>query len=254
MAVKKRLVVANWKMHPGTLVEARRLFSSIARKVARVRNATVVICPPTLFLSELAVGYSGTTILFGAQDISTEIKEGSFTGEVSGAMLKRAGATYVIVGHSERRTRGETNEVVAEKMASSLASGLTPVLCVGEHQRDSEGHYLKQLEHELISSLRNVSRQKASRIIVAYEPLWAIGKTSASSVTPDDLHQMSLFIKKVLVKNYGRKIGSGIRILYGGSVEPSNDDGLMQGGGVDGFLVGHASLVADDFVEVVKNC
>lgn len=239
-------------MHPTTLVAARRLFRGVTRRVARVRSASVVVCPPMLYLSDLINGYSGSTVLFGAQDISIEQKEGSFTGEVSGTMLKRAGVSYVIVGHSERRARGETDELVAQKVSAALAAGLTPVICVGEKERDEEGHYLRRLEQQIRTSLDGVTRPNAKRMVVAYEPIWAIGKTAADAMTPMKLHEMSLFVKKVLVKKYGRKAGSSIKILYGGSVEPENDDALIAEGGVEGFLVGHASLDAEMFASVVK--
>ena len=250
--MKKRIVIANWKMNPSTLVEARRLFSAIARRTARIRTAKIIICPPILYLADLVNGYRGTTIMFGAQDISAELKEGSFTGEISGTMLKRLGVSYVIVGHSERRARGETDELVARKVRSAFLSGMIPIVCVGETARDEDGRYLQWLERQINDSLEGITRQKAAKLILAYEPIWAIGKTALHAVSPENLHEMMLFIKKVLVKRYGRKVGSSIRILYGGSVEPANDNILMSEGGVDGFLVGHASLNSNDFIATLR--
>jgi len=247
---KKSLVVANWKMNPSTLVEAKRLLKDVARKVSRTRDVSVVLCPPVLYLLDLVKSYKGSIISFGAQDVSRDEKTGAFTGEISSMMLKRLGVIYTIVGHSERRARGETDEVVSQKVLAALAGGLVPIVCVGETQRDGEGQYLGVLERQLAGSLEGLSRQKAGKIIVVYEPLWAIGKTAADSVSPEDLYQMSLFIKKILVKHYGRKIGKSIRILYGGSVEPQNAGSLRRDGGVDGFLVGHASLVSSDFAAI----
>lgn len=252
MSRAKRLVIANWKMHPKTLAEARTLFRSVARRVARVRSSKIVICPPTLYLSDLVSGYGGTALSFGAQDCSSERDDGSFTGEISPLMLKRLGVEYVILGHSERRARGETDELIAKKVRTAISVGLTAVLCVGELTRDVDAKYLRWLEHETKESLDKVSRKDVRKLIVAYEPVWAIGKTATQAMTPNELHHMYLFIRKVLVKKYGRKYGSGIKILYGGSVEPENDDILMKEGKVDGFLVGHASLKSQDFVETVK--
>jgi len=251
MRRSKRLIVANWKMNPGTLNEARKLFRDVAKKVARARHSDVVICPPILYLADLMGGYSGSKILFGAQDISLFEKNGSFTGEVSGTMLKRAGATYVVVGHSERRSMGETDSIVAGKTLASLRSGLIPIVCVGEHRRDEGGEYLRGLEQQIRASLALVPKNKSRHLIVAYEPLWAIGKSTKEAIGAHELHETALFVRKILVRMFGRKEGSSIRILYGGSVEPGNDDSLTNAGGIDGFLVGHASLRASDFASIV---
>lgn len=252
MSRAKRLIIANWKMHPGTLTDARKLFRGVSRKVTRIRKSTVVICPPTLYLSDLVSGYGGTTVSFGAQDCSTERTGGSFTGETSPLMLKRLGVQYAIVGHSERRARGETNELIAQKVKAAVTTGLTAVLCVGEEERDTEGTFLKWLEKEVQKSLEGVTRKDTGKLIVAYEPIWAIGKSAANAMTPEEVQHMYLFIRKVLVKKYGRKYGSKIKILYGGSIEPSNSTALLEEGGVDGFLVGHASLDSDDFAAIAK--
>lgn len=252
MSRAKRLVVANWKMHPGTLAEARTLFRAVARKAARIRSSSVVICPPTLYLSDLVGGYGGTTVSFGAQDCSTEREEGSFTGEVSPRMLKRLGVSYVITGHSERRSRGETNKIVSKKVKAAITTGLTTILCVGETERDTDGKFLRWFEKEINESLEGVTRKDTNKLIVAYEPIWAIGRSAADAIVPAELHHMSLFIRKVLVKKFGRKYGSTIKILYGGSVEPGNSNVLIDEGGVDGFLVGHASLDSDMFVKILQ--
>lgn len=250
---KKRLVIANWKMHPVTQGEARKLFKAVVKRVSRVRTARVVICPPTLYLGDLASSYGGSAIIFGAQDISTEEGEGSFTGEVSGTMLKRLGVEYAILGHSERRSLGETSSLVAKKVNSALNAGLVPVVCVGEHERDNDGGYLHWLEDEIKASLKGVSKSQTKKLIIAYEPIWAIGKSASDAMDNDELHQTALFIKKVLVKMYGRKSANNVRILYGGSVEPSNDDSLIKVKEIDGFLIGHASLDPDTFFDVVTN-
>lgn len=251
MARKDVFVIANWKMHPGTLQEARKLFSGVARRVSRIHRTRIVVCPPLLYLSDLARGYRGTKVRFGAQDVSRESGVGAHTGEVSAVILKRAGADYAIVGHSERRAAGENSEVVSAKVRAALNAGLVPVLCIGEEERDHEGKYFLQLERELLASLDDVPRTRAHRLIIAYEPVWAIGKRAQSAVTPRALHETVIFIRKVLSKKYGRAIGMKIPILYGGSVEGTNAGGLIREGVVGGFLVGHASLVVRDFIAIV---
>lgn len=251
MSKKKRIVIANWKSHPESLVKARKIFSGIKHGVSRIRRTRVVICPPALFLTELMNSYGGSGLVFGAQDVSVKEK-GSHTGEVTATMLARSGVHYVIVGHSERRALGETDEVVAAKLKVSLKAGLTTVLCVGELERDSEARHLRFLEREIKHSLRGVSRNIIKRLIVAYEPIWAIGRRARDAMNAEELHRMTIFLRKTLSKIYGRKIALPIPIIYGGSVEPSNAETLLSVGMVGGFLVGHASLSPSDFTEIVK--
>ena len=238
-------------MYPKTLREAKKLFNGIARRVSRTRGATIVVCPPLPYLEELKRTYRGTKIRFGAQDVSLHEKEGAHTGEVSASMLKNLGAQYAIVGHSERRAMGETDDIVAAKVRAALKAGLVPLICIGERERDREGKYFSWLERELAASLGAVSRAHARRLVIAYEPIWAIGKTARGAMKPQEVHEMIIFIKKVLSKHYGRKLGMRVPILYGGSVEPGNVLGLMRDGAADGFLVGHASIAPRDFAAIV---
>lgn len=251
MKRKRRLVVANWKMHPKSLVRAQKLFKGVAKKVASVRGADVVICPPNIYLGLLKKSYTGTRVKFGAQDISPQKGEGSYTGEVSGAQLHDSGVRYVIVGHSERRRMGETDEIVSYKVGAALKARLIPIVCVGEHERDAHGTYLKWLENQIVASLQGIPKKHIQDVIIAYEPIWAIGKSADEAMTPDTLFEMGLFIKKVITKHFGPKAGDTFKLLYGGSVEPRNDDALMNTDVIDGFLVGHASLDPESFYEVV---
>ena len=240
-------------MNPDSLLKARRLFTRTARAASRVRGVSVVVCPPTIYLADLAARVRGKSSALGAQDISSERGEGPFTGEVSARMLASVGVSYVIVGHSERRARGETDALVAQKVQGALAGGLVPILCVGERTRDAEGRYLALLERQLLHSLEGVSRREAARLVIAYEPIWAIGKSARDALESGGLHEMVLFIRKTLVRRYGRSVGDDIRILYGGSAEPENSAALARGGGADGFLVGHASLSPESFSEIVAS-
>lgn len=227
-----KLIVANWKLNPATQKEATELFDAIKNGVEET-SSEVVICPPFVFLSEL----KGLTL--GAQDIAKEEK-GAFTGEVSASQLKDLGVEYVIVGHSERRKYfGDTNEMVNEKMKRALATGLKVIFCIGEQDgEDKEAVLKKQIEEGLngISDLENV--------ILAYEPVWAIGTGKNCSV--EETKSSVALIKELLGQTSNK-------ILYGGSVNAENAAGYLNEAGVDGLLVGGASLKAEEFVKIVTS-
>jgi triosephosphate isomerase len=210
-----------------------------------------IICPPFIFLSELNELYSGHRIVLGAQDVFWE-KGGAYTGEISPEEIKSVGAKYVILGHSERRALGETNEIVNEKVIASLKAGLNVILCIGESNRDSYALYLKFLREELESALLDVPKKELNNLIVAYEPIWAIGKRAKDAMSPHKMHEMSIFIKKILTETFDKKSASKVPVLYGGSVEPENAEGLLALGEIDGFLLGHASLDAGQFNEILR--
>ncbi|HEX9608589.1 MAG TPA: triose-phosphate isomerase [Candidatus Paceibacterota bacterium] len=242
----KSIVVANWKMHPKTLAEAKHLFLGVKKAVSRVRGVVVVVCSPAVFLAELRKLYVGKRISFGGQDVHAE-KSGAYTGSTSASMLKSVGASYVIIGHSERRIAGETNEDVQEKVRAALNEHLTVVLCIGEQRRDYEGEYLTFVKDELEVALSGVAADELRRVVIAYEPIWAIGKTANEAMKPHDMHQMTLFIRKILAEQYNREVALKVAVLYGGSVEPENCEALIKDGDVNGFLVGHASLDPTSF-------
>lgn len=247
---RKKIIVANWKMNPTSASEAKKIFLGIKKELKGVRGVDVVIAPPTPFLAVLAgLKPSSAFFKFGAQDVFWESK-GSFTGEVSAKQLKEVGASYVIVGHSERRKLGESNEDVSKKVLAASKEGLRVILCVGEEERDSHGNYLTSLQKEIKESLSGVYGARLGNLIVAYEPRWAIGKTASESIDAEELHAMSIFIKKTLASIYGKKAGLSIPIVYGGSVEPANAAALAKSL-VDGFLVGHASLSPGAFAKIV---
>lgn len=250
--MKKKIVVANWKMNPTTLVEAEKLFDGVKKKASRLSNVQTVLCPPFVYLTELFVTYSGNKIKFGAQDVFWEEK-GARTGEISPLMLKSIGVEYSIIGHSERRELGEDNDMVHKKVLAALKAGLYVVLCVGEKERDDNALYLSFLKEELQSALIGVSKNQLNNIIIAYEPIWAIGKGAKAAMQPSDIHEMSLFIKKILVEKYGKSLGLKVPILYGGSVVPTNVETMFSRGAVNGFLVGGASLDVDSFDFILKH-
>src|SRR3989344_2675160 len=248
---RKLIVIANWKMGPSGYKKARELFISEKAKAKKYRKVKTVLCPQSVLLSEFSKMQNGSVSL-GAQDVSFA-EGGSFTGEFSASLLRDIGVSFVIVGHSERRALGETDDAVSRKLGLAVKNGITPILCVGERERDIHGEYLSILRQQLFLSLSGIQRKDLSKIIVAYEPIWAIGKTADDAVTPDKLHQTSLFIKKMLLERYGVSPSSLPAIIYGGSVEPDNAEELISDGNVEGFLVGHASLDAGDFGEILKS-
>ncbi|MFC1730828.1 triose-phosphate isomerase [candidate division KSB1 bacterium] len=247
----KKLLVANWKMNPLSVKDARQLFIGIKQTASRLSNVQTVIAPPYLYIGELSKLYKGHRISLAGQDVFWE-KEGSFTGEISNAMLKDSGATYVIVGHSERRALGESNEDVNQKVLAAVGSGLTVVLCIGESDRDHKnGTHLSFITEQLEVALKDVPKSKLSKIVIAYEPIWAIGKSEIDAMKGDELHETVLFIKKVIANLFGKKLALKIPILYGGSVEKGNTEMLLTDGMVDGLLVGHASLKAAEFSDIL---
>ncbi|MAF59400.1 MAG: triose-phosphate isomerase [Candidatus Pacebacteria bacterium] len=247
----KKLVVANWKMNPASVEEANELFEGIKKKASTLKNVETVIAPPSMFLGEITCAYSGNKVSFASQDVFWEEK-GSHTGEVSATQAKSVGATYSLVGHSERRALGETDIEVNEKIHILIKERITPILCIGEVKRDEHGDYLNFLKKEIEGGLDGVSANDVKRVVIAYEPIWAIGKSDKDAMKPDDMHEMKIFIQKVLSEMYERSIATRVRIIYGGSVEPENAGAILSGGEVDGFLVGHASLVVEEFNEILR--
>jgi triosephosphate isomerase len=237
----KSLIVANWKMNPPSMREAKKLLEATKKAADRVSGVTVIVAPPSLYLRELRASYKGKKILFAAQNAHSDAA-GAHTGDISMPQVKDAHATYVIIGHAERRALGETNEITCKKIAAALANGLTPIFCVGEAKRGESGEYFDFVRAQVREGLANTPTAKISRIIIAYEPIWAIGATVAMS--PRDMHEMAIFIRKTIVDMHG-PAGHSIKILYGGSIEEKNAPEMLRGGDVDGLLVGRASTETD---------
>jgi len=248
----KKIIVGNWKMNPNSQVEALRTFESIKKKAGKLRNVQTVICPPAIYLSSLGKKVTGHRCVLGAQNTFWENKTGSFTGETSADMLSGVGAEYVIVGHSERRAIGEDNKVVGKKLISALKAGMNIILCVGEQERDNDGEYLRFIAKELVIALNDIPRRYCLNVIIAYEPIWAIGKDAERPATPEDVHEMSIFIRKVLSEVVGKDFAMTIPILYGGSVNPKNSQAFLESGGIQGLLVGRASLKAETFNKILE--
>lgn len=250
MAKASKLVIGNWKMYPTTITEAKKTFATFKRQRRSDTGVTTVLCPPFPFIEALKKSYTGTKIFFGAQDVFWQ-EEGAYTGEVSTSMLQSVGARFVIVGHSERRTRGEQDEMVTQKVRAVLDAGMHAVLCIGEATRDSQGNYLRVLRDQIAGSLRNVTRTQIKKLIIAYEPVWAIGEGNQAMST-HDLHQTLLFIKKQLIEHYGKSSAEQIPVLYGGSVDETNAHAIVYESGVDGLLVGRKSLNPYAFSSIIS--
>lgn len=246
----KKYVIANWKMNPEKPAEAKKIFIGIKKGVAKVKGVEVAVCPPYPFLPELARELTGTKVRLGVQDLFHK-DAGAHTGEVSAPMVQSYKASYAILGHSERRAQGETNDVVAQKVVSALANGFTAVLCVGEQERSDEGVYYTFIADELRSAFASIKRKDLASIVLAYEPIWAIGKTADQAMQPSEVYEMVLFIRKILTETFGRAAAQRVPILYGGSVKAGNTESLLVEGKVDGLLVGGASLDPKEFSAIV---
>lgn len=241
---KSLLVVANWKLHPKSLKEAEKLLSSYELP----RGLSLAVCPPALYLQPLRKAHKGR-ISFGAQNVFYE-KEGAFTGEIAPGMAADVGASYVLVGHAERRAEGESDEEVGKKMGAAARAGLSAILCMGERERDEHGFYLNRLKEQLEKGLREITPALLKNVIIAYEPLWAIG--TASAITPRDLQETVLYLRKVLHSMYKEK-GFAVPVLYGGSVTAENAASFVDTGEVNGLLVGRESLKPKSFNALLES-
>lgn len=251
MKKTKKLVVGNWKMNPQSLEEAKKLAISVKRIMRGVKNTKVVLCPPFIYISPIS-NLVGGSLALGAQNANYEAL-GSFTGEVSFAELSQFKVDFVILGHSERRYPlsggGESDELINKKVRAVVGGGMTAIICVGESVRDNNGDFYNFVKQQITSALKDVSKKMFDRVIIAYEPIWAVGARVA--VSPGDLQEMSIFIKKVLKDLFGPS-SDGVRVIYGGDVDKVNADILVRDGNVNGLLVGRESLRAKNFIEIIK--
>ncbi|OHA56912.1 MAG: triose-phosphate isomerase [Candidatus Vogelbacteria bacterium GWA1_51_14] len=252
----KKLLVANWKMHPETPREAKLLAHKLKALAARHRQHTIAVCPPAVFLGLLAclpAGRAGTggKLLWGAQDVSLTRGVGAYTGEVSASQARYAGATLTIIGHSERRALGETDETINQKIKNALAARLKPVICLGETERDESGQYLAPLERQIRGALAGLKKTDFKNMIIAYEPVWAVGKAAQRADTPEDFFRHAIFIRKVISDLFGKKVAMNTPVLYGGSVDSKNAASFLVQGQADGLLIGRASLKPDEFKKII---
>lgn len=243
------LIVANWKAYVESTTKAKALVA-VAKRLAAQDAHEIVLAPPAPYLGLFSVG-NKSKVAFSAQDIS-DSTGGAATGEITASLLSSMGVSYAIIGHSERRAMGESDELVASKVRHALAHGLVPIVCIGERERDSEAQYLHFLRAQIASIFVQLEQKERMQIVIAYEPIWAIGKSAAEAITAGELHEMILYIRKVLADYLPGKGGDNIRILYGGSVEPANARELAAGSAISGFLIGHASVDVASFSGIVR--
>ena len=252
MKMNEKLIVANWKMNPGSVDNAKEIMIGIKNKSKNFGDIKLVVCPPFIYLNEVAKIIGSSNKLFlGAQDVF--IGEGaSHTGEVGIKLLKKVGVKYVLVGHSERREVLDSDLVVKEKMLESLKQGLKVILCVGEKERNEHGDHYHEVKKQIIDALTKLPKNLIKNLVIAYEPVWAIGRPESEAIKPEQLHEISIFIKRLISDILGAKEVGKVKILYGGSVTKNNAKDIFEKGNIDGLLIGRESLKVDNFLELMK--
>jgi triosephosphate isomerase (TIM) len=248
--IRKKLIAGNWKMNK-TASESVDLAQELVTAVGKVVDIDIVICPPFTSLESVGKTVDGSVVKLGAQNMHPETS-GAFTGEIAAPMLRAFFATHVILGHSERRQYfGETDAFINKKVLAALKNQLRPILCIGETLAEREaGTTLKVVQTQLEAALEGVSKELATSVVIAYEPVWAIG--TGKVATTEQAQEVHAFIRTLLTKLFGEPIAQKIRILYGGSMKPANAPELLAQKDIDGGLIGGASLEARSFVELVK--
>jgi len=249
--MRKKIVAGNWKMNK-TLQEGIELAKEVNSKVkaANAKDVKVIIGTPFIHLAEVSKMVDPAVIAVSAQNCATEVS-GAYTGEVSAAMVASTGSRYVILGHSERRSYyGETDEILVKKVQRALENNLDVIFCVGEVLAEREtGKHFEVVKSQLVNGLFNLSADQFAHIVVAYEPVWAIG--TGKTATSAQAEEMHAFIRKTIADKYGKEVADNTSILYGGSCNPKNADELFCQADVDGGLIGGASLKADDFMAII---
>lgn len=251
MQKKKQLIVGNWKMNPWKMDDARKIFDGVKKDAGKLAHVQTVICPPFIFLSDLSKKVLGHRLSLGAQDVFFEM-EGAYTGEISPLMLSSVGVKYVIIGHSERRAMGEGDETINKKILTALKMGLVVILCVGEKERDAGSEYFQFIKCQIETGLAKIPKRMLANLVIAYEPIWAIGAKATGVATPADLLEMTIFIRKTISDMFDRTSANSISVLYGGSVDEKNSEAFLKEGGADGLLVGRASLDPIKFIKILN--
>lgn len=250
MKPRRPLIAGNWKMYK-TIAEAQETARKLAKRTADVDSVDIMIAPPFTAVAKVVEAVAGSPITVGAQDLFWET-EGAYTGEIAPAMLTEAGCRYGIIGHSERRQHfGETDDTVNRKITAAAAAGLAPILCIGETEVQREANEtFSILDKQVKKGLKSLFANDLSELVIAYEPIWAIGTgKTATSAQAQQVHQ---FLRKLLVELYDEAFAQSTRIVYGGSVKPANIAELMAMEDIDGALVGGASLNAETFARIVQ--
>jgi triosephosphate isomerase (TIM) len=245
----KRLVVGNWKLYIKTVAEGKKLLKEIDKKFPRGVKTEVVVCPPVFLSAGLRKEYRGKRIMFGTQDVFFE-KEGAHTGQISPFSLASEKISHVIIGHSEMRAEGETDEVVAKKAIAAVSARLHPIICIGEKTRDTQGNFFSDIEKSVHESLSRLESAHANRITIAYEPVWAIGQAEAAS--PRVAAEAITYIRKTIADMWGREKALKVRIIYGGSVDAANAGAFAAEKTIQGLLPGRASADPQVFTDIIR--
>jgi triosephosphate isomerase len=249
--VRKPIIGGNWKMHLGTPTEAISITKKLKSLVKGIKNVDIVIAPPFTVLESVVRETKKTNLNIAAQNMYFEDK-GAFTGEISPLFLKSIGVKYVILGHSERRQIfGETDDLINKKIKKALKESLIPIVCIGENLNAREAGKTKEIiQNQMNFTFQDISSQDMVKIIIAYEPIWAIG--TGKTATPEQAEEIHIFIRDILKEKYGENVADKIRIQYGGSIKPDNAKSLFSRENIDGGLVGGASLNSESFFEIIK--
>lgn len=250
--MRKLIIAGNWKMNAGSAEDAKQLAKGIADRHGQTDAVDIVFCPPYTSLREVKEVIQGTKIALGGQNLYPK-DDGAFTGEIAADFLLDCGCNYVILGHSERRTLfKESNEFINEKVKFALAKGLIPIMCIGETEQEREqGKTEAVVEDHLRGGLAGITAEQVKNMIIAYEPVWAIG--TGKTATPEDAQAVHAFARKLIAELYDDATAQAVRIQYGGSVKPDNAKELLTQPDIDGALVGGASLKVDSFVGIIEN-
>jgi len=249
--MRKKVIAGNWKMNMN-LHQSQKLVSEIINGLGKDSKAEVIVCPPFTSLSEVNSLVKGTRVKLGAQNMFYE-ENGAYTAEISADMLKSVGCEYVILGHSERRVIfNESNELINKKVKAALSKGLKPIFCIGEllEQREN-GQTMNVISMQVEKGLEGITAEQMKNIIIAYEPVWAIG--TGKTATPEQAQEVHFFIRELVAKKYSTSVAENIIIQYGGSVKPDNSSELLSQEDIDGALVGGACLKADSFLSIIAS-
>jgi triosephosphate isomerase (TIM) len=247
--MRRQFIAGNWKMNLDR-AKSVALAEAVAKATAGTQDIDIAVCPPSCYLEAVGRAIAGSNVALGAQNMYHE-KEGAFTGEISAAMLCDLGCKYVILGHSERRhVLGETDSAINKKVHAALAAGLRPIVCVGELLAEREaGRTLDVIRGQFDGSLAGISAEQMTKLVIAYEPVWAIG--TGKVATPQQAEEVHLDLRKIMAQRYNQNVADQVRLQYGGSVKPDNAADLLGQPDIDGALVGGASLKVDQFLGII---
>lgn len=249
--MNERYVIANWKANPTTWKDAKKNLVDLQKKLAKVKikNTNIVIAPPAIFLKDI-LSLKINKFLLCAQDMFFE-KSGSYTGRITAPMFSGYKTKYSIVGHSDMRDSGDGLDIVNRKVLSAISSGISPIICIGEKEKDNNGFYLKKISDQVTTALANVSRKDIGKVILTYEPVWAISSKDQRNASPEEVQEAVIFIRRIVSDMYDDKTAKLLPILYGGSVNDEDALSYLENTDVVGFLVGRASLDPEKFSKII---